>query len=277
MENWKDAFQFVFARKELQGMWSRLHSLSTRGLGYGNWNPEANGEFRLIEKCLAHCSKSGTDFSFFDVGANEGDFSLHVRRMAPQSQIHCFEPNPHTHLRLASRFEGDINTQIHNLGLSDHPGHMDLWEPAPTQGSNIASFLPEVFHEKEGLAQYSVETQTLDDFVAARGIAHITYLKIDVEGYEGAVLKGSETAISRGMIDLIHLEMNHHNCIAGLSIYKLAKMLDGYSIFKILPNGLYPLVSKESPYHEKIESYRLINLACIRNGSPLLGALLNVH
>lgn len=277
MHGWKDAFQMMFARKELQGMWSRLHSLSTRGLGYGNWNPEANGEFRLLTACASQCAAAGVDFVFFDVGANEGEFAHLVRRLSRDARIHCFEPNPHTYARLASRFEGDARARVHNIGLGDKQDHMVLYEPAPRQGSTVASFYPDVFRNSGDLAKHEVAVETLDGFVAMQGIDRITYLKLDVEGFEGAVLQGAKNTIARGMVDLIHLEMNHHNCIAGLNIYKLSGMLADYSIYKILPNGLYPMVSPQSPYHERIESYRLINLACIRNASPLHAALVKAH
>jgi FkbM family methyltransferase len=277
MPDWKDAFQMVFARKELQGMWSRLHSLSTRGLGYGNWNPAANGEFRLIASCAKHCAAAGVDLVFLDVGANEGEFARHVRRLSPDARIHAFEPNPHTYARLAARFDGDARAWVHNIGLGDKQGLMVLYEPAPRPGSTVASFYPDVFRNSGELARHTVAVETLDNVVAAHGIDRITYLKLDVEGFEGAVLDGARDTIGRGMVDLIHLEMNHHNCIAGLNIYKLTALLPDYSIYKILPNGLYPMVSPQSPYHERIESYRLINLACIRNASPLHTALVRAH
>jgi hypothetical protein len=51
-----------------------------------------------------------------------------------------------------------------------------------------------------------VRTTTLDDYAAASGLQRIDFLKLDVEGYEPAVLRGAAALLNRHAIDIIFFE-----------------------------------------------------------------------
>jgi len=61
----------------------------------------------------------------------------------------------------------------------------------------------------------SVDLTTLDDYCDVNGVERINYLKIDTEGHDLEVLKGSVNMISERRIDLIEVEagMNPSNLL----------------------------------------------------------------
>jgi hypothetical protein len=52
----------------------------------------------------------------------------------------------------------------------------------------------------------SVNLTTLDHLVEKLAIEHITYLKMDVEGFENLVLHGGRRTLEAGMVDMLYLE-----------------------------------------------------------------------
>jgi hypothetical protein len=59
-----------------------------------------------------------------------------------------------------------------------------------------------------------VKIDTLDGFCARQGVDLIAYLKIDTEGHDLAVLRGSEGMLTGQQIDIVEVEagMNRNNC-----------------------------------------------------------------
>jgi FkbM family methyltransferase len=141
---------------------------------------------------------SDAEFAFFssldfqngdivDVGANMGVTSILFAQLAPQARVFAIEPNRHTHLTLLGNIElNDVrNIHAHQLAISDRTGTIAFSSHPVSRGT--ASIATEVGPYTETLS-----TNTLDDFVAARGIKRISLLKIDVEGFETLVLRGAK-------------------------------------------------------------------------------------
>ncbi|MGJ0508264.1 MAG: FkbM family methyltransferase [Methylocystis sp.] len=156
----------------------------------------AQGGYETFETSLILRLARGAR-TVFDIGANIGWHSLHIAQQEPQARVYAFEPVPSTHGRLranlARNAAGARVTAIAD-GLSDSAGVFDMFVPA-TSGSPAAS-LSEL-HPSEGSLRVSCRFTTLDDFVAAEGVATLDLLKCDVEGAELRVLRGAEAALAR--------------------------------------------------------------------------------
>ncbi len=121
-----------------------------------------------------------------DIGANMGFFSKLFRDLFPLSTIYTIEPIPNTFKCLKLNFDRDINTKIFNLAISDHNGISKMsWEKKNSLVSKL-----------NDNGDINVTTQTLDSFVKENNILEIDILKIDTEGFEAHVLKGSKHALS---------------------------------------------------------------------------------
>lgn len=256
------------ARTQLQSMWWGLYRVAIGGLGYMNADPRYNGEERFIRDWSRAQRTRRPDSApvILDVGANEGDFTAAMLAAMADCRIHCFEPNPRTYARLSARFAGEPRVVLNNLGLGDRPGSFTLYDYAGSEGSGHASFLPETFRDVYRAATQSVEARvtTLDAYLADAGLAAVDFLKIDVEGLEKAVLAGAAASLAQGHIATIQMEFNAHNILTGLSVQALAKMLPGFDIYRIVADGLAPVVTASQPYNSRVEIFKYANLVAQR-------------
>ena len=131
-----------------------------------------------------------------DVGAHHGFFSVLFARWAGQhGHVHAFEASAPNALVLDANVA--LN-QLHNCtctyaAVSNKPGRVRMNGEAVSGHATAGRYVPQV---------------TLDDYCAAAEIEHVNLLKIDVEGFEGQVLQGSQRILAtRPKIALeIHLD-----------------------------------------------------------------------
>ena len=135
----------------------------------------------------------------FDVGANVGFFCTHLAQMvAGQAvEIYAFEPVNRTFVKLVQSIEDlDLTHCIHPVAAAV----LDVPRPVLLQYSKNNSLCAQV-------APHSPAARTGENFVHAAGITLDGFhksagvlpalLKIDVEGYEVAVLRGAQGILSR--------------------------------------------------------------------------------
>lgn len=125
---------------------------------------------------------------FVDVGANIGQHSLFMSRLA--SQVHAFEPFAKVRERLLLQIAHNAlqNIRVHALGLSHENARLPFYAPT---GSNegIGSFDASTT-SKGNVAIGELELVRGDDYLTREGITRIDILKMDVEGFEKPALEG---------------------------------------------------------------------------------------
>jgi FkbM family methyltransferase len=190
----------------------------------------------------------------FDVGANVGRYSAHLKRVCPSARIWAFEPNRATFQEL-NRTASEVRFTAVNVGLGETPGSLDLYDYSNTAGrlgSPQASLYREVIsgvHRSEVTAS-KVTITTIDDFVRSERLAHVHLIKVDVEGHELAVLKGAATSINAGMVDIVQFEFNEMNVISRVFFHDFYDALPGYTFFRMVIDGLVPLGEYRARSHE---------------------------
>jgi FkbM family methyltransferase len=142
-----------------------------------------------------------------DVGANRGDWTVDLLERLPDVTVYGFEPVPATFAHLRARIANRPRVHIVNqaLGAANETKKIFLYEE-----DALSSFVPasNVGHAPRATA--SMEMVRLDDFAREAGIQHIHLLKVDTEGFELDVLRGSEGLLDRGAIDLVLAECDFH-------------------------------------------------------------------
>jgi FkbM family methyltransferase len=133
-----------------------------------------------------------------DVGAHIGRYSLIAARMA--SRVVSIEPEDSNFKMLVDniRLNGFSNISPLQLALSDSPGNR-LFYIATGGDTGTHSVEPEwrrMLDTKRRRKSITVRCETLDRVVISLGLARIDWLKIDVEGHEIEVLKGSTATLS---------------------------------------------------------------------------------
>lgn len=169
---------------------------------------------RPLHAALERLIKPG--MTCLDVGANIGDATLHMARLAgPHGQVHAFEPAPSAAARLqehvaANRFEARVT--IHRLALSDRQGTATFsFAPPAIENQGMGSL---VSSDTDVISLHTeVPLQTLDAFVDEHGLGAIGLVKIDIQGGETMFFKGAEASLRRDRPPLL-LEVGSHELAA---------------------------------------------------------------
>ena len=126
----------------------------------------------------------------YDIGSNWGYFTLFAASRGDGIKIHAFEPIPATYADLTrSVQQAGLGNQVkcHNVALSDSDGHMVFQLPFHSASAQA---------ENDGLDigdRVKVETRKLDSL----SLDSPDFLKIDAEGHEASVLRGSSATLTR--------------------------------------------------------------------------------
>lgn len=255
----------LLARRQLQPLWRTMLKLSLAGLGFMNADESRNGERAVLRRAASFIAERNPRPCVFDVGANAGGFVADCLAAFPTSTIHAFEPHPESFAALQAKFAPHPLITLNQLGLADCVGTRELVdypEGASPHASFVRAVFTDVYHAPVAVTPAAVDA--LDSYCRQRAITHIDYLKIDVEGYERKVLEGAQAMIAANAIDFIQLEFNVHNAIEGFSLYQLAKLLNGYAIYRIIANGVVPLRTPDVAYNSLDEIYKYANLLAVR-------------
>jgi FkbM family methyltransferase len=138
--------------------------------------------------------------TFFDVGANYGLFSFGLADGVSGSvDFHLFEPNPKLQAaiqRSAARYP-DSGWHLNSVAVSDEPGEVFIkFNDQHTGESHVTS-------EGDGTCVKSI---VLDNYVQTRGLSEIAMLKMDVEGFELAALRGLSSTLRDRKVGAIYFE-----------------------------------------------------------------------
>ncbi len=143
-----------------------------------------------------------------DIGAWRGPWTRALARVA--RRVHAFEPQPK--LARAVRLTTPANVTVHEIALSDGPpGEAQLWMPAGRAGLDALATLRDGRSSREvqregTIEEIEVATAPLDSF----GFRDVSFVKIDVEGHESAVLAGAtETIETNRPRLLVEIEQRH--------------------------------------------------------------------
>jgi FkbM family methyltransferase len=155
-----------------------------------------------MRKVLPSCQ------TIFDVGANIGLWSLKALEINPSLNIHCFEPSQSIFNRLLSQpFPKSVIQN--NFGLSAVPGEQTLYMFKDRIGLS-SLYRRDGLEEKQtdAASEYSEEIHldTLERYCAQNEVSSIDFLKLDVEGHELEVLKGSLEMLKSSCIKIIQFE-----------------------------------------------------------------------
>lgn len=146
-----------------------------------------------------------------DVGANEGQFVKLVRKRGYKGTIVSFEPLDAAYNKLNSRFRHDLNWKGFQLALGERDAELTM-QVAGNQlmSSSLLAMLPnhvEALPESAIFTTESVKVRRLDDALApVIGKAERLFVKVDTQGFEDQVLKGSTGILDK--IVLLELELS---------------------------------------------------------------------
>ena len=104
--------------------------------------------------------------------------------------------------------------------------------------------------------QESISITTVDEFCRKNDIAHINFLKLDIEGHELYCLEGAVEMMKNRNIDFIQFEFGGCNIDSRTYFQDFWYLLkDQYNIYRIVRDGLVQI----HQYNERLEIFKNIN------------------
>jgi len=144
------------------------------------------------------------DSAFVDAGAHAGTILKHLVKIAPNGRGYAFEPIPSLCRELRSRYP---SVTVEGIALSDYDGTADFHYL--TSNPALSSLIYHPAWEQGGtVKRIPVPVRRLDDCVPPD--VHIAFLKVDVEGVELALLRGSRRILADNR-PVVVFECSHHN------------------------------------------------------------------
>lgn len=207
-------------------------------------------------------------FTFFDVGANVGNYSLEVRRrLGPTGGVfHLFEPSTDTAAALEQHIRMALpEAVIVRKAVGEAPGEAVLYTNKPLSG--IASlYKRRLDHHRTEMDQTeAVQVVSLDAYCRENGVAAIDLLKLDIEGNELAALQGAAGLLAARGIRVIQFEFG------GCNIDSRTYFQDFFYFFKEYGYGLYRVNRFFPPipitrYREELEQFTTTNYLAVAAG-----------
>ncbi len=138
----------------------------------------------------------------FDIGANEGQFALELRRFGYKGRIVSFEPMAAAFDTLVRHSRRDPAWTGERIALGDWNGQSDINVSANSQSNSLLNMNPRLLEaapETRFVAREPVEVRRLDSILHNfKESGDVLYVKIDAQGFEKKILDGA-----RGVLDEI--------------------------------------------------------------------------
>ena len=184
---------------------------------------------------------------FIDVGAHKGEFLNHILKIKCK-KIYCFEPQKSVFKTLSKKFKNNKKVELFNIGLADknslkmfHVSKLSMTstfsESKNTFFSKLKNFI--LNSDDSYVNKYRLKTKKVDDIFINKNIDNI-FLKIDVEGFELNVLRGSKKMLKKN-VNFVLIEKQFFQLYKNSSTKKVDLFLKKNK-FKLLKKFTFPLL-----------------------------------
>ena len=193
-----------------------------------------------------------------DIGAHKGEFLENMLKIEKVNSFYAFEPQKNIFKELNEKFKKNEKVSLFNCAMDKEISYKKLKINKISMKSSLAevnenslylrfiNFLAQSQSSFEG--EYEVKTTTVDKIFEDINLQK-TLLKIDVEGFEMNVIKGSQMKL--GEISFIMLENQFGNHFKNNSFKDITKFLSEQN-FMICKKFLFPTLHYQDVLFKKI-------------------------
>jgi FkbM family methyltransferase len=204
-----------------------LHPLITR-LGYS----KKQDELGLLEKFFSLLKTlQYSPNQIIDVGANHGGWTRTALAYFPDAKYSLIEPQKWLEEYVKDLIETNPRIKFYNCGAGSTNGNFKLTIANRDDSSNF--ILSEEEATQQGLTQVDVDVVTLNEFIKRHNLPYPDIIKIDAEGLDLEVLKGSSNCFGQTevfMVEAAVVAIGIEN-----SLLRVIQYMDqnGYKLFDI--------------------------------------------
>ena len=216
-------------------------------------NPLGTFHHKRISKYLCELDIE----KIIDIGAHKGEFLESMLRIEKVNSFYAFEPQKNIFKELNEKFVKNEKVTLFNCAMDKEISNKKLKINKISMKSSLAevnenslylkfiNFLAQSQSSFEG--EYEVKTNTVDKIFGDINLQK-TLLKIDVEGYEMNVIKGSQMKL--GEISFIMLENQFGNHFKNNNFKDIIKFLSERN-FMICKKFLFPTLHYQDVLFKK--------------------------
>ena len=203
-------------------------------------------EFNLIQDYL----NPSDDVA--DVGTNIGYYTIWMSSFINQEgKIHSFEPDQRNFNKLKNNIQlNDLLTvKANNIALSKIDGPIEF--TVGLDGENAIS-------TDTSKKRNTIESRKFDTYFLENSIEKMSYVKVDIEGFELHFLNGAQDILENKKVEIFQLEINPQIKNSGGTIEDLLNMIDKYAYSLCY----YDVVNKKllaCNYHSDRENYFMVS------------------
>lgn len=185
----------------------------------------------------------GKSLVYVDLGAHKGNVFAQV--LASDLNIreaHLFEPNPESYTELENNVKSLIKRptkcRVNSYNVAVGDGHYNVLMKKADTMTKVVSIVNEGESSMldEASNNFEVRCEKLDDYSCRFLDAHISLLKIDVEGFETEALDGGKELLGNQAVDVVYVEAGINPDNKQQTYYRDIedKLISfGYRLFKI--------------------------------------------
>jgi len=165
-----------------------------------------------------------------DVGSFVGSFAYAIRHILPAAKIISFEPLKDNYDDLVRNLAPFGLFQAFNTAIGDHQGELEFYRSDFSPSSSalkMEELHRNIYPRSAHSTKVRVPVTTLDDQLDGIELVPPVFLKIDVQGYEEAVLKGAKEILK--VVDYIEIEVSYQ------PLYEGQLLFDG--LYQVLKNA----------------------------------------
>ncbi|OWY25437.1 FkbM family methyltransferase [Sphingobacteriales bacterium UPWRP_1] len=153
-------------------------------------------EIRLTKYLIKHLDENAV---FIDIGAHYGFFTLLANEMITSGKVYAFEPSGKTFAILQSNTAATQKIQILNKAVTSKNMLLEFYEfdnlHSEYNTFNASQFEHEAWFKNNTPVLNTVEAVSVDEFCKTEKVKP-DFIKIDAEGFENEVIKGSQKILT---------------------------------------------------------------------------------
>jgi len=179
------------------------------------FNPFISFHHKRISKCLCNLNIN----KVIDVGSHKGEFLETVLKIQNIDSFYAFEPQKHIFSQLSEKFSENKKVKLFNYALDDEIKNKKLKINKLSMTSSLAEFNDDslylklknflTFSKSNFIDEYEVQTSTIDKIFENINLEN-ALIKIDVEGFEMKVIKGSQRKLKEISFILLENQFGNH-------------------------------------------------------------------
>jgi FkbM family methyltransferase len=203
-----------------------------------------------VNEIIALNSILKPNFTFVDVGANQGEFTIFAATKLKSGRVISFEPVSKQFSMLQKNIELNnfSNIELNNYGLSETEEKLPIYTSTDTElHSGIHEGLSTLFRSNSRTEIEEIVSLKIFDDEYFTKLVRFDFLKIDIEGAELFALKGMHKSLLK-FKPMILIEINDETFTqAGYSSIEVLQYLAkfGYQPYKIFRGKLIKVTSNK--------------------------------